>query len=125
MDCDGNKLSLSMIPKDKHWVNTLTGLFGKAKKGSKTFRKVLGSGSPVKIDFNINKWIKLLRTNRICESEIQAGYRNMQTRLFPRQLLDLKIRLLLGKTQFGKTLAKWSSQQVSQGCKVCLRQGQF
>ena len=114
-----------MIPKDNHWVNTLTGLFNKTRKGSKTFRKVLGSKSLVKIDFNREKWIKLLRTNRICESEIQAGYRNMQTRLFPRQLLDLKIRLLLGKTQFGKTLAKWSSQEVSQGCKVCLRQGHF
>ena len=96
VDGDGNRLNLSMIPKDTHWVNTLTGLFNKTKKGSKTFRKVLGSNSPVKIDFNIDKWIKLLRTNRICESEIQAGYRNMQTRLFPRQLLDLKIRLLLG-----------------------------
>ena len=49
----------------------------------------------------------------------------MQTRLFPKQLLDFKARLLLGKTQFGKTLAKWSSQEVSQGCKVCLRQGHF
>ena len=49
----------------------------------------------------------------------------MQTRLFPKQLLDFKVRLLLGKTQFGKTLAKWSSQEVSQGCKVCQRQGHF
>ena len=49
----------------------------------------------------------------------------MQTKIFPKQLLDFKARLLLGKTQFGKTLAKWSTQGVSQGCKVCLRQGHF
>ena len=100
VNVEGNRLSLSMIPKDNHWVNTLTGLFNKTKKGSKTFRKILGSKYLVKIDYNRDKWIKLLRTNCICESEIQAVYRNMQTRFFPRQLLDLKIRLLLGKTQF-------------------------
>ena len=49
----------------------------------------------------------------------------MQTRFFPRHLPDFKARLLLGKTQFGKTLAKWSPLHVSQGCKVCLRQGHF
>ena len=42
---EGNRLSLSMIPKDDHWVNTLTGLFNKTRKGSKTFRKILGSKS--------------------------------------------------------------------------------
>ena len=83
-----------MIPKDEHWVNTLTGLFNKTRKGSKTFRKILGSKSKVKIDYNRDKWTRLLRTNLICESEIQAGYRNMQTKFFPKQLLD---RLLLGK----------------------------
>ena len=49
----------------------------------------------------------------------------MQTKCFPRQIIDFKIRLLLGKTQFGKTLAKWSPLNVSQGCKVCLRQCHF
>ena len=49
---EGNKLSLSMIPKDEHWVNTLIGLFNKTRKGSKTFRKILGSKSKVKIDYN-------------------------------------------------------------------------
>ena len=66
-----------------------------------------------------------MKTNQICESEIQSGYRNMQTKYFPKQLLDFKSRLLLGKTQFGKTLTKWSPQNVSQGFKVCLRQGHF
>ena len=64
-------------------------------------------------------------TNHICEKEIQAGYRNMQTKYFPKQLLDFKARLLLGKTQFGKALAKWSLQGVSQGCKICHRHGNF
>ena len=63
VDTDGNRLSLSMIPKESHWVNTLTGLFNKTKKGSKTFRKILGSKSTVKIDYNKDRWIKLLRTN--------------------------------------------------------------
>ena len=49
----------------------------------------------------------------------------MQTKIFPRQLLDFKARLLLGKTQFGKTLAKWTNENISQGCKVCLSKGDF
>ena len=63
VNLEGNRLSLSMIPKDDHWVNTLTGLFNKTRKGSKTFRKILGSKSKVKIDYNRDKWTRLLRTN--------------------------------------------------------------
>ena len=125
VDLEGNRLSLCRISKDEHWVNTLTGLFNKTKKGSKSFRKILGSKTLVKIDYNLDRWVKLLGTNQICVSEIQAGYRNMQTRYFPKQLLDFKIRLLLSKTQFGRTQAKWSTQGVPQGCKVCQRQGHF
>ena len=61
----------------------------------------------------------------ICEYEIQAGYMNKQTKIFLRQLLDFRTRLLMGKTHFGKTLAKWSHDNISQGCKVCLKQGYF
>ena len=110
---------------DAHWMNTLTSLFHRTTKGLKIFRKVFNYIYKVKINYNKDRWISILKTNRICESEILAGYRNMQTRNFPRQLLDFKTRLLMGKTQFGKTLAKWSPLNVSQGCKVCLRQGHF
>ena len=43
----------------------------------------------------------------------------MQTKIFPRQLLDLKSRLIIRKTQFAKTLAKWKRDNTSQGCKMC------
>ena len=88
---------------DTHWANTLTDLFIRTSKGSRAFRKIFNNKSKVKVNYNKDKWIKLLKTNRICTSEILSGYRNMHTRYFPRQLLDFKTRLLLGKTQFGKT----------------------
>ena len=110
---------------DAHWMNTLTSLFIKTNKGSKFVRKIFNYKSKVRINYNKDRWTNMLKTNIICESEIIAGYRNMQTRYFPKQLLDFKTRLLMGKTQFGKTLAKWSPLNVSQGCKVYLRQGNF
>ena len=61
VNLEGNRLSLSMISKDKHWVNTLTELFNKTRKGSKNFRKILGSKPIIKIDYNIDRWVKLLR----------------------------------------------------------------
>ena len=110
---------------ESHWKTNLVDLFQKTNKGSKAFRKILNSHSKIKVDYNLNKWIDKLGTDKLCTSEVLAGYRNMQAKNFPRQLLDFKARLLLGKTQFGKTIAKWSSQNVSQGCKFCLRQGHF
>ena len=79
-------------------------LFLKKKKGSNIFRHILNYGTPVKVNYNINRWKKKLRTNNICESESISGYRGIKTKIFPRQLLDFKARPLLGKTQFGKTL---------------------
>ena len=91
------------MPKEVHWANRLTHIFLRTCKGSKTFRKVFNNKSKVEINYNRNRWTKLLGTNHICENEIHAGYRNMQPRYFPKQLLDFKARLLLRKTQFGKT----------------------
>ena len=75
---DDNKLRISIIPKDNHWVNTLTDLFHKTSKGSKTFRKVFNNKSKVEINYNRDICTKLLKTNLICDSEILGGYRNMQ-----------------------------------------------
>ena len=68
---------------DVHWANTLTDLFLRTTKGSKTFRKILNYKSKVKINYNKDRWANILKTNRICESEILSGYRNMQTKYFP------------------------------------------
>ena len=94
---DGSKLSVSEKPIDTHWANNLTDLFLRTTKVSKTFRKIFNNKSKVKINYNKDRWANILKTNRICTSEILSGYRNMQTRYFPRQLLDFKARLLLGK----------------------------
>ena len=48
----------------------------------------------------------------------------MQCKLFSRQLLDFKARLMLRKTQFPNTIAKWSAE-VSPNCKACTVRGDF
>ena len=101
---EGSRLDTSEQKVDSHWIFTMSNLFLKNKKGSKIFRHVLNYGTPVKVNYNIDRWKKKLRTNNICESEIISGYRGMQTKIFPREFLDFKARLLLGKTKFGKTL---------------------
>ena len=108
-----------------HWIFTMCNLFLKNKKGSQIFRHVLNYGTPVMVNYDIDRWKKKSRTNNICESEIINGYRGMQTKIFSRQLLDFKSWLSLGKTQFAKTLAKCTHENISQGCKVCLSKGDF
>ena len=50
------------------------------------------------------------------------GYQMMQSKLFLRQLLDFKARLMLRKTQFPNTIAKWSPE-VSPNCIACTERG--
>ena len=99
---EGNKLSPSIIHKDNHWVNTLTDLFQNTSKGSNTFIKVFNNKSKVEINYNRERWTKLLKTNLICESEILAGYRNMQTNSSPSNCLTLKLDYCWGRPSFEK-----------------------
>ena len=48
----------------------------------------------------------------------------MQCKLVLHQLLDFKARLILEKTQFLNTIAKWSID-VFPGCKLCTAWGDF
>ena len=109
---------------ERHTISTLTNLFKIKQKGSNNFRNVLVPYVSTDIDFLLDKWKTTLNTKRICESEIKMGYQMMQCKLFSCQLLDFKARLILRKTQFPNTIAKWSID-VSPGCKLCTARGDF
>ena len=106
------------IPK----TSTMTELFAKTNKGSKIFRSVIKSNSKIKIDYMVEKWQTRFDTKKICQSEAQNCYRGFQTKAFPRNMLDFKARLILGKSQFGKSLSKWD-QEVSPFCIYCTKKG--
>jgi hypothetical protein len=84
---------------------TMTSLLLKQSKGSKILRKNLGYDSPLEVNYNIDRGRNILHTDRLYESEIQSGYRAIQTRIFTRELLDYKSRFLLGKFNL-KNLSK-------------------
>ena len=97
---------------NKHFIFTLTNILQKQYRDHKS-RNVLSYKSPISINYHIERWRRILDTERLCESQIRLGYRGMQTRIFPRQFLDFKSRLILRKTQFADTLPKWTNDNTS------------
>ena len=66
---------------------------------------------------------KKLHTSEICQGEVRNAYKSIQNKYLPRQLLDFKARLVLGKTQFNHSLSKWTSDNISPYCGSCMEKG--
>ena len=97
--------------------------FGTTTKGSQLFRRILQYDKPDTPIYNIEVWRKKLNTDEICQGEVRNAYKLLQNKYLPRQLLDFKARIVMGKTQFNYTLSKWTKENISPYCQTCITRG--
>ena len=106
-----------------HFISHFHELFGTTTKGSQMFRRILKYDNPVTPTYDIEVWKIKLNTNEICQGEVVNAYKLLQNKYLPRQLLDFKARLILGKTQFNYSLSKWVTENISPYCQTCIEKG--
>ena len=94
---------------------TKVDLFTKKSKGSKVLREVFTKTA--EMDYKIGIWEGKIKT-KLCKGEVLNAYRGLQNIYFPKNLLDMKLRLLLGKTQFNDRLCHWANTGESNRCYV-------
>ena len=97
-----------------HFKSYFHEYFGTTTKGSQLFRRILKYDNPDTPIYNIEVWRKKLNTDEICQGEVRNAYKLLQNKYLPRQLLDFKARIVMGKTQFNYTLSKWTKENISQ-----------
>ena len=108
---------VQFVETDEHIDQTLSMLFlKKNRKGSKHFRCALEHGSD-KICVDNAKWETIFDTP-ICQSITVQALTNLNCKFLNNEILDMKARLLLGKTQFYSQICKWD-KGVSSRCKGC------
>ena len=107
---------------DPNFKMTMIDLFTKKSKGSKVFREVLTKTN--KMDYKIISWEGKIGT-KLCKGEVINTYRGLQNVYFPKSLLDMKLRLILGKTQFNDRLGHWANTGEGIRCYMCQARGDF
>ena len=91
-------------PQKKHTQSNTYDLMSHSKKGSGTYRKIIGRTN-TKIDIhNTDKWKKKLRTNNISELQVKRSMINMHSPYLDSANADHLSRLKLGKTLFKNQL---------------------
>ena len=105
-----------------HFKSHFHELFGKNTKGSQTFRKILKYDALNNPTYDTKSWCKKLKTSEICRGERNAN-KAIQNKYLPRQLLDFKAPIILGKTQFNHSLAQWTAENISPYCVWCMEKG--
>ena len=120
--CYKPKGELDIEERKPYFRVSLRELFLKDKKGSKNFREVFKYNNRKPIDYGEVAWKKILG-REICRGELMNGFRCMQDKFFPRDLLDIKVRLMLRKMQFNDRLEHWIDSTESNRCYICQAEG--
>ena len=60
-------------------------------------------------NFDSKKWEKLLKIN-LCQGDKLEALKVIQNKYLPRDILDFKARIILGKTQFNDEIAHWTKK---------------
>ena len=57
--------------------------------------------------------------------EMKIAYQCLQNKYFLKNLLDIKARLILRKTQYNDTLSEWAKEKTSERCHMCQVRGDY